>query len=102
MGVALQDRRLAGRGTRFLIYTGLVAAVAAAVVFALTVFPTEVRMAYNQHVAPQVEKLGEHRPTVQAGLLGLGGLLVWLWYVRLVSGARRAIREWLEANSPGG
>ncbi len=101
MGAGLHNDRLASRGTRFLIYVGLIFVLYAAYSFALAVFPGDVRAFVNDNIQPQWDKLGEHKSTASFALIGLAGLVVWFWCVRLVTGARRAIREWLEQNEPG-
>jgi hypothetical protein len=66
------------------------------------VYPEQVRQAVTDYIQPTWDKLGAHKPTAQAALFALAGLVVWFWYTRLVGGGRRAIREWLEHNEPVG
>jgi hypothetical protein len=101
MGAGLHNARLASRGTRFLVYVGLIGLLYAAYLFAEATFPREVQSFVNEHVQPQWDKLGEHKVTAGFGLIGFAGLVVWFWSIRLVTGARRAIREWLDQNEPG-
>ncbi len=60
----------------------------------------DIEVSFNENVAPQWDKLGEHKLTVAAVLLALATLFVWFLYARLVGGARRAIREWLAEHEP--
>lgn len=101
MGAGLHNDRLAGRGTRFLIYIGLLVILSAVWSFVMAYFPTEVNQFYSENVKPQWDKLGENKATASLGMIGFAGLVVWFWNVRLVTGARRAIREWLDQNEPG-
>jgi hypothetical protein len=100
IGVALRDARLAGRGSRLLIYLGLLAMLAVVWYFAWSMFQQDIQTFCQENINPQWDKLAEHKPAVAAGLLGFAGLLVWLWYIRLVGATRRAIREWLDTNAP--
>jgi hypothetical protein len=101
MGAALHDYRLGGRATRFVVLVGLAVAVALFVWGAFAIYPRESGQYMGEYVQPQWDKLGEHKLTVRWGLIGLGGLLLWAMYARLVSAGRRAIRDWLETNEPG-
>jgi hypothetical protein len=102
MGAALHNDRLAARGTKFLIYVGLVLVVGAFLWSANFFYPQQVREAVTDYVQPNWDKLGAHKPTAQAAVVALAALVVWFWYARLVGGGRRAIREWLEHNEPVG
>lgn len=99
MGAALHDDRLASRGTRLLVYVGLVFIVVVIGRIACVEYTDDVNKLYGEHVRPHWDKLGEHRPAVVAGLIGLAGLIGWWWYAALVGSARRAIREWLDRNA---
>jgi len=101
MGAGLHNDRLAGRVTRYMVYVGLIFILLAAWSFAVAMFPADVHKFLSEEVQPQWDKLGENKATVAYGLAGFAGLVLWFWNVRLVTGARRAIREWLEQNEPG-
>jgi hypothetical protein len=112
-GTALSDGATAGRSTRWLFLFGMAVAF---VVVSAAVMPTAfgfgasarehadevgrlVTRAWNDHVSPQLDRLGEYRPLLKPGAFLVGGLFVGLIYFRLVSAPRRAIREWLDKNS---
>ncbi len=100
MGAALHDVRLGSRATRFVVLIGL--AVVAVMVgwFAFEIYPRDTNQFVAANVQPQWDKLGNNKPAVVWGLIGLGALILWLIYARMVGAARRAIREWLEQNEP--
>lgn len=101
MGAGLHNDRLAGRGTRYLLYIGLIVIGLASYAFVQANFTSDVNKFTAEYITPQWDKLGEHKSTANLALVGLAGLTVWFWNVRLVTGGRRAIREWLDQNEPG-
>ncbi|OWK43936.1 hypothetical protein [Fimbriiglobus ruber] len=100
MGASLRDRPLAGRGSRFLVFAGLVGAIFAATLLVAAMYPVPIRSAANEYFWPTLNKLGEHKTLIGPGLFAFAGLVVWFWYARLVGGGRRAIWTWLEYNDP--
>ncbi|HET6573498.1 MAG TPA: hypothetical protein VFG68_07845 [Fimbriiglobus sp.] len=100
MGAALHDVRLGSRATRFVVLVGLAIVVVLIGWAAFEIYPRDMNQLVADHVQPQWDKLGDSKPAVVWGLIGLAGLVYWLMYTRMVGAARRAIREWLEQNEP--
>ncbi|MFO0851224.1 MAG: hypothetical protein U0871_22110 [Gemmataceae bacterium] len=100
MGAALGNDRLASRSTRFLVYTGLTFFVVVAGVVYYLAYTAQADKFLGEQFTPNWNKLAPHRATARCGLVILAGLVVWFWNARLVGGARRAIRSWLEQNEP--
>lgn len=120
LGAGLQCAPAVGRHTRFLVLTGLAAAVG--LVLGLLYLTSSVppppaaqlsHPGWNEiHAAQnfwkevdafqraQFAKLGEQQYAARNGLCVLAGLVVWFLYFRLVGGGRRAVREWLDVNDP--
>lgn len=124
---SLDNRRFGGRVTRFTLLMGLAGAFllatgmvrpAATAAEADRAFAGKPGFDFNSNVKQtggevqtvvQKEWAGllkavvpadfAHWPAVRAGSFLLGGLLVWMMYVRMVGAGRRAIREWREQQS---
>jgi hypothetical protein len=98
MGAGLHDDRLAGRGTRALVYAGLLFIVAGLVTYAVSYYHGEINQMIADQVQPKLTTLGDKQAFVVPGIVIAAGLIVWLVYVRLVGAARGAIHGWLDAN----
>jgi hypothetical protein len=100
MGAALESDTLAGRSTRFLFLTGMLAAALTVGIVGYLVYTAEVNDFLRNQFVPNWNKLEAHRATVRCGLVILGGLILLWWNARLTGAARKAIRGWLDQNEP--
>ena len=98
MGAGLHDDRLAGRGTRALVYAGLLFIVAGLVTYAVSYYHGELNQMFADQVQPKLTTLGDKQAFVVPGIAIAAGLIVWLVYLRLVGAARGAIHGWLDVN----
>lgn len=98
MGAGLRDDRLAGRGTRALVYAGLLYIVAGLVTYAVSYYHAELDQFVAERFQPKMNSLGDKQGFVLPGVAVVAGLSVWLVYVRLVGAARGAIHNWLDVN----
>jgi hypothetical protein len=102
MGSGLHSGAASGRHTRFLLILGLVFGLIGTYGIATVIDPAGISWARNwflQQANNGLANLGNNRPLAEYGIPILIALLVWLLYCRLVSGVRRAIREWLDENA---
>ena len=98
MGAGLRDDRLAGRGTRALIYAGLLFVAAGLLTYAVSYYRVEIDRVVADQVQPKLNSLGDKQGFVWPGVAVVAGLSAWLVYVRLVGAARGAIHNWLDVN----
>ena len=98
MGAGLRDDRLAGRGTRALVYAGLLYVVAGLLTYAVSYYHAEIDRVVAEQFQPKMNSLGDKQGFVLPGVAVVAGLSVWLVYVRLVGAARGAIHNWLDVN----
>jgi len=98
LGAGLHDDRLAARGTRALVYAGLLFVVAGLATYAVSYYHAEVNDAVAEQVQPKLSSLGDKQAFVLPGVAIVAGLSLWLIYVRLVGAARGAIAGWLDVN----
>ncbi len=98
MGAGLRDDRLAGRGTRALVYAGLLFVVAGLATYTVSYYHAEIDRLVAEQFQPKLTSLGDKRGFVVPGAAILAALSAWLVYVRLVGAARRAIHDWLDVN----
>ena len=98
MGAGLHNDRLAGRGTRALVYAGLLFIVAGLIAYAVSYYHGEINQLIAEQVQPKLTTLGDKQAFVLPGIVIAAGLIVWLVYVRLVGAARGAIHGWLDVN----
>ena len=98
MGAGLHNDRLAGRGTRALVYAGTLFIVAGLMTYAVSYYHGEINQWIAEQVQPKLTTLGDKQAFVLPGIVIAAGLIVWLVYVRLVGAARGAIHGWLDVN----
>ncbi len=98
MGAGLRDDRLAGRGTRALVYAGLLFTIAGLATYAVSYYHAEIDRLVADQFQPKLNSLGDKQGFVWPGVAVVAGLSVWLVYVRLVGAARGAIHNWLDVN----
>jgi len=97
LGSGLQNTRLSGRGTRFLLLISFVYVVAGLWSYAVSVYGSEIRSAINDKVTPNIDKLGDKQTLIVPVIAIVGALLVYVIYVRLLGAARLAIRDRLDS-----
>ena len=98
MGAGLRDERLAARGTRALVYAGLLFVVAGLATYAVSYYHADINRLVADNVQPKLDSLGDNRAYLVPGAAIVAGLSAWLVYVRLVGAARGAIAGWLDGN----
>jgi hypothetical protein len=97
MGAALRSPVLAGRATRFAVLAGLLVILGAAAGVGYFVYLNEFLMWWAANAKPHWDKLDEgFKPAVRYGAVAAAAVLVGFCYLRLLGGARKAIREWQE------
>ena len=98
MGAGLRDDRLASRGTRALVYAGLLYVVAGLLTYAVSYYRVEIDRLVDDQLRAKLSSLGDKQAFVLPAAAIVAGLSVWLVYVRLVGAARGAIHNWLDVN----
>ena len=98
LGAGLHDDRLAARGTRALVYAGLLFVVAGLTTYAISYYHADLDRLRAEHLEPKLSSLGDKQAFLLPGVAILAGLSLWLVYVRLVGAARGAIAGWLDVN----
>jgi len=98
LGAGLHDDRLAARGTRALVYAGLLFVVAGFATYAVSYYHADITRAVDDQLQPKLASLGDKRAYLLPGIAIVVGLSLWLIYVRLVGAARGAIAGWLDGN----
>jgi hypothetical protein len=99
MGAALRSPVLSGRSTRFALLAGLVVILGAAAGVGYIVYLNEFQMWWIVNVKQHWDKLDEgFKPAARYGAMAAVALVIGFCYLRLIGGARKAIREWQEQN----
>ncbi len=99
MGGALHSRVLSGRATRFAMIAGLLVILGAAAGVGYTVYLSEIQMWWVVNAKSHWDKIEDGlKPTIRAGIVAAVAVIAGFLYLRLIGGARRAIRDWQEAH----
>ena len=98
LGAGLHDDRLAARGTRALVYAGLLFVVAGLATYAVSYYHADLDRLRAEHLQPKLSSLGDKQAYLLPAVAIVAGLSLWLVYVRLVGAARGAIAGWLDGN----
>jgi len=97
LGAGLQNARLSGRATRFLLLTAFAYVVAGLVSYGVAWYGSEIQKAINDQVTPKLNGLGDKQGLIGPVLALVAALLVYVLYIRLLGAGRSAIRDRLDS-----
>ena len=97
IGAALRSPVLSGRATRFAVLAGLLVVLGAAAGVGYFVYLHEIEMWWLANAKVHWNKLDDgYKPAVRYGAVAAGAVVIGFCYLRVIGGARKAIREWQE------